>query len=109
MRTIQVLLGLDSGGDLFNCEAVEHAGQLWLVPHWLVAPELGVRRPARIIPMARFRSQKMPETWAQDFVINDPVPKALFDDPIPREIAERFGVIEEPPDILLYFPASGIH
>jgi hypothetical protein len=109
MEVFHTLLGFSDGGELFNCDTIEHEGQFWLVPEWLEAPELGMTRPARIIPLAKLRHQKMGPNYPQRFLLNDPMPRDVFEGRAPPQLAEQFGVITEPQGIVIHFPASGIH
>jgi hypothetical protein len=45
--------------------------------------------------------------YGADYVLNDPVPKAVFDGPLPRELEGQYVVIERPA-IFLPIP-KGIH
>lgn len=76
-------------------DAIEHEGALWLVPTWLEALDEGWRTPARIIPLATIRHQRVSERSHQ-IVVNVGLPKALFGDPIPPELARQFHVRERP-------------
>lgn len=110
MKILKTLLGFEDSGNLFECDTIEHEGQFWLVPEWLEAPELGVKRPARMIPLARLRHQRMSAGWAQRFAVPDPVPRDVFEGHAPPEKAAQFGVIDQP-DIEFQIPkgSAGLH
>ena len=96
MKIVQTLVGFSDSGTLFNCDTIEHEGQFWLVPEWLEAPELGMKRPARIIPLARLRHQEMGSAYPQRFLLNDPMPRDVFEGRALPQLAKQFGVIDEP-------------
>ncbi len=49
----------------------------------------------------------MPDAYPVDFLLNDPMPKAVLDGQIPSETASKYAVIENP-DISFDIP-RGIH
>jgi hypothetical protein len=72
------MVGTDGDANLYKVDVIRHDGKLWLVPHWLEAPSLGVSRPAR---MVRFDNQPHQENIGSpfgDYILNGPAPKALL-------------------------------
>ena len=95
MKILKTLVGSDDG-QIRTCDTIEHEGGLWLVPHWSVAPSQGWKMPTRIIRMDTLPHQKMPDSWAQDYVLNGPIPKAVLFCETPPEEAHGFVVIDRP-------------
>lgn len=95
MKIFKTLIGSEDG-KLRACDTIEHEGKLWLVPHWTVAPTEGWRQPTRIIRMDSLPHQKMPENYADDFVLNGPIPKGVLLCEIPPEESHGFEVIDLP-------------
>jgi hypothetical protein len=85
-----------AGGTISQCDAIEYDNKLWLVPNWLDIPAQGVTKPARIIRFDSLRHQKTPGPNGADFVINDPIPKELFDARTPRQAIPGFEFVEMP-------------
>ena len=104
MADLKALLFHEDGSDPTLIDVIQHQGQLWLVPEWLVDPELRRRRPARIILMQRLRFQNVGFLGA-DFLLLDPVPRAILTGQTPPEKALPHVVILEP-DIVLTLPLS---
>ena len=48
---------------------------------------------ARLVPLAKPAFRRMPGMWKDLIVVHD-----SFDDPLPPDIAEAFGIIDEPSD-----------
>jgi hypothetical protein len=96
MKVYKVLVGFDDSGGIFTCDAVEHEGGMWLVPMWLEEPATRSRRPLRIVRMDTLPHQKMPANWQQDFVLNEPMPRAVFEGRVPQGQEAKYVVIEAP-------------
>jgi hypothetical protein len=105
MKIYEVLLRIEGESSLFRCDAIEYQKKFWLVPGWLEALKLGLKRPERIICLDR-----IPHENAQpkaDFLVCIPIPKeVLFGQP-PPTTSTRYNVIKEP-DIIIRtgFPPS---
>jgi hypothetical protein len=77
--------------------AIEYEGQIWLAPHWIEAPEPGVRMPKHIIPIDLFRGQKVdPPQRGTDYIVNVGLPRSLLDEEIPTELKNKFQIVERP-------------
>jgi hypothetical protein len=88
---------IEGESKIFKGDVIEHQKQFWLVPAWLESPDGKYMRPTAIIPLVRFQHQDMTsETQFGRFAVNEPMPKELFADRIPAEIAKRFGVVLTP-------------
>jgi hypothetical protein len=86
---------------LYEMDVIEYEGEPWLVPEWLQHTEEGWMAPIRIIRM--FGLQFQQGAWT-DYLINAPIPKAVFDgDPSPED--GRYEIVERP-DIRI--PTGGV-
>ena len=85
-------------GIIWKCDTIEYKGHFWLVPNWLEAPALGKMRPVRIVLLDLFQKQDLRnETDPQaDFVMNQGIPKAVFEGQI-QTLGGIQVVIEGPP------------
>jgi hypothetical protein len=92
-------------GKIFLCDTIEYEGQNWLVPDWITNNAIRKMRPSRLVLLDSLRHQKTAKVNApSDFVLNDSIPKCVFDGKIPAEIAGKFHVIENP-DIWVDIPS----
>ena len=93
------------GMNLLLTDTIEFRGEMWLVPMWSESRDGGWSRPARIIALNSVGEvHPMMENGRQGFVVSHPVPKALFDDPIPQEIRAAYTVVDRPDIEFLYLP-----
>ncbi len=106
MKTYKVIVQIAETGSLGECEAIEHGGRIWLVPHWLESSTLAATKPSRLIPLDILQHQSLPpgNAYGADYILNDPMPKQLFDETVPPQLAKLFQVVEGP-DIVI--PAGG--
>jgi hypothetical protein len=88
-------------------DVIEYDGHFWLVPEWRDNRALGVTMPARIIALASLSYQKTGNLPPQ-FVVNDPIPKCVFDGQIPPEQAHKYIVVERPEIRLPLTPARAL-
>jgi hypothetical protein len=102
LKTMMFFSDCDEG-TIYKVDTIEYQGKRWLVPEWLDNAREGWRSPARIICIDLLKHQNSPGGPA-DFVLNDGIPKAVFDGQIPPQ-SEGFYVVIERPDIK--FPAIG--
>ena len=79
-------------------DTIEYEGGLWLVPAWSEPQADGLIYPNRIIRIDKLRHQKMTlgNLYGADYVLNDPLPKGLFESQIPKELEGKFDVRERP-------------
>ncbi len=98
VKLLKVLVALEGEPHIFTCAAIEYEGKIWLVPRWIEAPDEGYTMPERIILLDQFAHQKLGQPGdPADFAVNAPIPKILFEgEPIPRELKDRFIVVERP-------------
>lgn len=94
-------------GDIIRVDTIEHEGKLWLVPGWIDSPSEGWSSPERIILLDELPHQRMAPGNPADWVLNCPMPKAVFAGQIPKQSPYRFVVLERP-DIKFHIPA-GVH
>jgi hypothetical protein len=86
-------------------DVIEHDGEFWLVPEWLDNQVRRLTKPLRIVSLRTLPHQR--GNARPEFVVNDPVPKYVFDGRIPPEEAGKYVVIEDPE---IYIPlASRLH
>jgi hypothetical protein len=98
MAILRTVVIIAEGGSIYMSDTVSHEGGLWLVPAWSDPQADGLIYPNRLIRIDRLRLQKLAagNHYGADYVLNDPMPKWLFDHAIPPELEGRFDVIERP-------------
>ena len=96
LKTIVIIQG--EGISLYD--TIEYEGKLWLVSKWLDIPSEGYSKPERIICLdalahtnAVYNHDRSVEA---DFVLDDPMPKSVFDGQLSEEQKEQYLVIENP-------------
>jgi hypothetical protein len=98
---------LMTGGAHWLMDTIEYQGRFWLVPAWLDRRSAGWTRPLRIVWLATGQHKRTKVNDQADFLVEEPIPKAVFDGRIPSQLTGKVAVIEAP-DIKVYFPA-GVH
>ena len=82
-------------GAIHKMDTIEHEGRFWLVPEWLDSQSEAWTMPARIILLDTLHHQKSDgEQW--DFVLNDPIPKAIVHGETEPEPDSQYFVVERP-------------
>ena len=94
-RTIKVNLPIEGDAAFYQCSAIEHEGEVWLVPNWIPLPSKGYTAPERMIPLRQFRHQLFENRYG-DLLLNIELPRALIDGPLSPELKAQFGVRERP-------------
>lgn len=95
MEILKSMVYLDEGAGMLLCDTIEYDGTMWLVPHWVVFLDEGVRKPSRLVRLDRLAHQ--PSSMAGvTYSVNEPLPKGLFQTAKPAQIPARFVVIEAP-------------
>jgi len=90
----KVIARLDDG-TVAVCTAVEHQGQIWIVPKWLPLPDEGHATPERMILLDQFRHERSdPPEDGPDLL--DGADFRLLDPALPPALRERFVVLEQP-------------
>jgi hypothetical protein len=104
MRRFAVLAQGVENGTVYKYDGLEHEGKLWLVPQWLDVPAQGVTKPARLVRFDHLRHQHSPNAKdGIEYVINVPIPIALFD--VRRQLKATNDIeCKELPDISFPLP-----
>ena len=102
----KTMVGNATGSEIFQCDTIDHEGLLWLVPEWLHNQEEGWMQPARIIQMSGLQYQETLGSPIGDYILNGPIPKAVFDGETAYAGVHKYRVIEQP-DIRI--PTGGVH
>lgn len=77
---------------------IEHEDALWIVTGWLEHKSRPVKRPIRLIRLTGLRYERLdPEKHGADFLVNQPIPRAVLDGRTPSEEAAGFVVVDTPP------------
>ena len=105
MKVLRTMIGV--GSAIMQCDTIEYAGGLWLVPSWINNPATGKRAPIRIVRMDKLQHQK--QTFAgADYLLNNPIPTDVLDGVATLVAKVQCEVIENPP-ILIPMPDLGTH
>ena len=82
-------------GTIYKMDTIEHEGQYWLVPEWSDSQSQTWTMPTRIILLDTLAHQKSDgKQW--DFVLNDPIPKAVVYVETEPEPDIEYVVVERP-------------
>jgi hypothetical protein len=93
-------------GKILKMDTIEHEGRMWLVTSWLVPRTGGLSKPERLICLDTLPHQKASMNGL-DFVLNNPLPKAVTEGRVPSGLEALYVVIERP-DIEVRHP-RGFH
>lgn len=96
MKMLKVKVAV--GSIITDADGIEHEGKLWLVPFWLDMPAAGVSMPNRIIRFDNLPHADVRGSNLGDYVLNNPIPKELFDFQTPKQQVAGFEY-QELPDI----------
>lgn len=104
MEILKTMIPSDEG--LFLCDTIEYEGHLWLVPQWIDGnPTKGYSKPVRIIRLTSL-SYSQGIAGISDYVLNDPIPKSVWQQGVvPQELKILYIVIENP-DIVVLTPSG---
>lgn len=92
-------VGIFVGDKFCAFDAIETANGILIVALWYGNPAEGLRRPEYVIPLSSVRHQVAPiGAGPVQFLVNDPMPKSLFDGSASRQMRRQFHV-EKGPDI----------
>lgn len=85
----------EDGNAFLHVDTVEHEGQWWLVPRWLIQAGTGSRQPERMIAISQFKYQKsiFPGCY---WAITQQLPRFLFDHHDPQKIDAKYVVLLAP-------------
>lgn len=81
-------------GHIFACDTIESDGKFWLVPDWLDNIATKKRTPIRMICLDGIKHQRVAVGKPSDFVLNEPIPKCVFDGQAPQ--GTSFQIVENP-------------
>lgn len=105
MKIYKALVPLADG--IYTMDAIEHNGEFWLVPEWIEAHNKELKMPVRIIRLWGLEHQVTIGGPFGDFVVANPIPKAVLNGQIPPELERAYTVIERP-DIRIEYH-GGLH
>jgi hypothetical protein len=75
--------------------SIEYDKKLWLVPFWLDQQALRRLRPVRLIRLDSLLYEP-DQSLLADFVLNETLPKFLFDPELSGTPEKKFEVVESP-------------
>ena len=97
MKVLKTLAPIEGTNRIDKIDTIEHEGKFWLVPQWLDIPAEGWTMPARIILLDTLRHQRLEPGGLADFLLNDPLPKAVLEGHVLTEQAKQYVVVDKPP------------
>ena len=104
MKILKTMVTID--GMIESMDTIEHEGSFWLVPEWLDLPARGISMPRRIVSLATLRHERT--NGNPDFVVNDPVPRFVFDGEVPSQIKHMY-IVRDLPEIRVPMPDKKLH
>lgn len=97
MKILTAAFSIEGENVIKQGPAIEYQGFLWLIAGWIENQAGGYAKPKRLIALEPFRLQRFPQPTAfGDAAANLPIPKGLFESPIPSQLAGKFPVLDEP-------------
>lgn len=89
-----------NGTTILPVDTIAYAEGLWLVPHWVVAPDGRGLAPDRIIRIDRLALRKLgpPQPW--DYHLLDRIPYSVLDGALTAGEAAPFEIIDRPKHIV---------
>jgi len=98
MEILKTIVSFIEGGALHEADTIRYEGGLWIVLTWSKSQTEELVMPTRIIRIDTLRHQTMVagNHYGADFVLNEPLPKGLFEDQIPAELVGKYDVVERP-------------
>lgn len=95
IRKAMVMINDANSTSICEMDVIEYDGKFWLVPEWLDNPIQKVTKPMRMVSLETIRHSRM-RGAKQEFVVEFPVPKYVFEGRIPSAEADKYVVIEGP-------------
>jgi hypothetical protein len=95
-KIFTAMVGNDTDGKVYKCDAIEYGGKLWLVPHWLEVIGPNLSKPARMIRFDNRPHQALRGSKFGDYLLNGPVPKVLLERTTPKQPVGGFEYVELP-------------
>lgn len=78
-------------------DVILYKGEWWIVPEWILEPQTGARRPARLIRLAGLDHQRFdPPQHGFDIVVRTNIPKEIYYGQSQPPTGSFFVVIENP-------------
>lgn len=94
MKTVTVLT---EKSVISALSVIEHEGSLWIVTGWLEHKTKPLRRPIRLIQLTGLQYEELdPQKHGADYLVNQPIPKAVIDGRALPEEAVGFVVLDTP-------------
>jgi hypothetical protein len=95
---------LVTDGQILYVDTIEYEGELWLVPEWTESRDEGWSKPVRMVCLSRLRHHGESGKGHPDFVLDDPIPKAVLFGPTPPSLGGAYRVVEHPDITFPYLP-----
>ncbi len=90
----------ETEGTIQKGDAIEHEGQIWLLPTWLISKDGAWSVPIRLVSLSALPMaagfQKLDNTAEADYLLNYPIPIADFRNESPPETDHEFTMLERP-------------
>jgi hypothetical protein len=97
MKVFTAIFWIEDGTVPQRGPAIQHQGLFWLIAGWIAYPTKGYSKPHRMIALDPFQLQRLPAAAGTgDAATGVPIPKGLFENPIPSPLAGKFPVLEAP-------------
>ena len=90
-----VIAEADGKHAIYYADVIDYEGKFWLVPQWIDMPAQKSTTPLRIVSLETMKYHHLPGR-KPEFVVQNPVPRYVFDGQIPSEKAAEYIVIESP-------------
>jgi hypothetical protein len=102
VKRLKALVQVEGMNGLHRADVIQYEGKHWIVPYWLDSPVEKVTRPLRIIQIESIQHQKIDDKPEFQFVINQPIPKDVFEHGQVQQ-GSKYVVVESP-DIAFPIP-----
>lgn len=96
MKILKALVSFEGDNGLFQSDAIERDGTYWLVPHWVGTQPGAKQTPVRLVGLVRCPFQLTPGSPFGDLVVEQPIPKAVYEGRAQPTAASGLVVIETP-------------
>lgn len=93
----KALISIEGQNEIKSCDAIEHAGGVWIVPEWLVRSDGKQKKPVRMI---RLLSVQPTSFAGHSWIAPEPLPAHLFDLSSPLIQDPEFPAVHLP-DLLI--------
>jgi hypothetical protein len=97
MKLLTAMFSIEGENQITQGPAIEYLGLIWLIVGWIENQAEGYAKPKRMIALDPFRLQRLPPGTGLGYAAaNEPMPRGLFENPIPSQLAGMFPVLEGP-------------